>query len=257
MLRWRRSEERAAVQLKELNKCCVCVCVCCLCAFELNICKQVCVHAELYAYCVWYSMFLCTHINRCQSTQCFHFTCPLKLLLPHPKQEENSHFYFDSHLQKSCLLHFYTGSPSAWMALVVKGGTVGERMQMEERIRPRGPRCALCVRHERKKEETSLSKMSLFVPKWLVCQPELQWFCASGSTRSALLTHIHPGPYHLEDIMGNAWRGSLTPPKDSPVARRVKCSSNQLVWTPVQGLASSVEILQGRQGTVNILCLGS
>lgn len=52
---------------------CVCVCVCCLCAFELNICKQVCVHAELYAYCVWYSMFLCTHINRCQSNPMFSF----------------------------------------------------------------------------------------------------------------------------------------------------------------------------------------
>lgn len=46
-----------------------------------------------------------------------------------------------------------------------------------------------------------------------MCLPELQWFCASGSTRPALLTHIHPGPYHLEDIMGNAWQGSLTPPR--------------------------------------------
>lgn len=46
---------------------------------------------------------------------------------------------------------------------------------------------------------------------------------------SAPLTQIHPGLYHLEDIMGNAWRGSLTPPKDSPVASRVKRSTNQLL----------------------------
>lgn len=199
----------------------LCVCGFVVCVYICSIlCANKCVYMQSITHIV-YSIacfYVCTWTDTSQPMVWFH----LSSQSPYSPsaQEEYSYFRFcfdSSHLQKSCLLHFYPGPR--------KGSTVGERMQLEERIRPGGPQCALCAR----KEETSFSKMSLFVPKWLVCQPDLQRFCASGSTRSALLTQIHPGPHHLEDIMGNAWRGSLTPLKGSPVASRVKCSSNLLL----------------------------
>lgn len=116
------------------------------------------------------------------------------------------------------LLHFYPGPH--------KGSTTGERIQMEERKRPGGPRCALCAREERKKRPPPPKCLYLCLNDWCVSQN------SSGSALvgpNALLTQIHPGPYHLEDIMGNAWQSCLTPPKGSPVASPVKYSSNQLI----------------------------
>lgn len=171
--------------------------------------KQVCVHTT-----AWH-VFMCVHMNM------FSFRLSSQAPYSPSKQEEYYYFpfYFDSsHLQKSCLLRFLP-----WRTISSDGPgkdiTAGEGMQMEHRIRPGGPRCALCVRNERKKKPPPPKCLYLCLNDWRVSQNSR--FCATGSTRSALLTQIHPVPYHLEGIMGNAWRGSLTPPKGSPVASRV------------------------------------
>lgn len=85
-------------------------------------------------------------------------------------------FWFRSHREK-----LFTAFPP-WHIIIIsldgprEDGAAGARLQMEERTRPGGSSL-----WKRTREETSYSKMSLFVPKWLVHQPELQRFCATGS----------------------------------------------------------------------------
>lgn len=143
----------------------------------------------------------CVHVDRFQSTDVF-----ISPVLTPSKQEE-----YSSHLQKSGLLHFLP-----WHTIDLdshhKGGTAGVRMQMEEGIRLGGP-CS--VRKERKRRPPSRKCLYLCLNDWRVSQnPGSSAPLGPHTPR----TQIHPGPYHLEDIMGNAWRGSSTPSERRPPA---------------------------------------
>lgn len=196
-----KKETRASCskQLKELSKCLCAACVC-ICTTYVQAC--VCVLAEHYAEHV----FMCVRMNRCQPM----FAFCLSSQTPHSpsKQEDCSYFSFyldSSHLQKSCLLHLYPGASSAARMALVKAAQ-RERGCRWKREYALGILAVPYVLVETERAPPS-PKMSLFVPKRLVCHPELQRFCASGPTRSALLTQIHPGPYHLEDIMAKRLAG--------------------------------------------------
>lgn len=119
---------------------------------------------------------VCAHLNRCPPLF-FHFTCPHYLPSHHPNEKNTTFFFvstFTPHTSGKlfiALFFFFTlAHHQLGWPLVKKqhSGGGGETMQMEERTRPGGPRCALCAgesKRKKKQERDLLVKMSLFVSK--------------------------------------------------------------------------------------------
>lgn len=136
---------------------------------------------------VWCTLCAAFHVFMCTSTvnQCFQFTCPHKLLIPHPNISFSNLTPHTSRKAVYCI--FYPGAPSSWMSLVK--AAQWERRDADGRENmPQGPRCARRARKKERKQRPPSWKGLLFVPKWLIYLPELQWFCTGGSTSPTLIT---------------------------------------------------------------------
>lgn len=172
--------------------------------------------------CVRFCCFVCAHrrnvaaacANKCACIACFYaraheqmpvdqccrFACPRKLLARHPSKKNTLIFVpiATPHTSGKAVYCIFT------LARHQLGWPWRRRAQRErecrwkERIRPGGPRCAPCVRGKREREKEKKRppspRMSLFVPKRLVRQPELQRFCVTGSTRSTRLRSANTDP---------------------------------------------------------------
>ena len=110
---------------------------------------------------------VCARLNRCQSTTSFFFFPISPVVTTSPSQHPNkkntplfdsastSHTSGKLFMALSLFFFFYSGAPSAQMApRKKKAAQRVETMQMEERTRPGGPRCALSAGERKKKKRT-------------------------------------------------------------------------------------------------------
>lgn len=118
---------------------------------------------------------VCAHLNRCPP---LFFLFHLSSLPPQSpsKREEYSFFFVSTSTPHTsgklfiALFFFFTLAHHqlGWPLVKKQHSGGGETMQMEERTRPGGPRCALCAgesKRKKKQERDLLVKMSLFVSK--------------------------------------------------------------------------------------------